>query len=92
MAACAGNGADHCCYVNGQPCRFLEVGTVKGRRWACGLRRRLGSWARVHADPGYVRHVQPLWTRDGGRMGCHSCGEWPGAGNTCATCGVTGHG
>lgn len=71
-AVCHGNGADHCCYIDGQPCRFLEERTIPGRRWVCGLLRRLGTWELVHADPGYREHVQPVWDR----VGIVSCGAW----------------
>lgn len=47
------NKSDHCCYVDGKPCVFLEENTVEGFRWSCGLRRELGSWAAVVADPRY---------------------------------------
>jgi hypothetical protein len=84
-AACSGNSSDHCCYVSGVACRFLEENTVPGRRWACGLRRELGSWEAVHTDARYLRHVQPMWDRLGG-----SCGDWPRAGKKCEACGVSG--
>jgi hypothetical protein len=58
------------------------------RHWVCGLRRRLGSWAKVHADPGYLEHVKPAWQR----IGISDCGDWPAKGQTCATCGVIGDG
>lgn len=76
---CHGNGEDHCCYVAGVPCRFLEEGTVPGRRWACGLLRQLGSWEVVHADPGYQAHVQSEWDK----VGITSCGEWGPGSNQC---------
>lgn len=69
---CHGNQPDHCCYVDGKRCRFLEENTVEGRRWVCGLRRELGSWEAVHADPGYQKHVQPFWDK----VGIVSCGVW----------------
>lgn len=86
-AGCHGNGADHCCYwpdANGQQivCPFLEQNTVAGRRWACGKRRVLGSWAAVHADPDYLNVVGTLWQNaneiwkalwDVGLR----CGSWP---------------
>jgi len=61
---CHGNGPDHCCYIAGQVCEFLEENTVEGRRWACGLYREHGSWEKVYADP---RH-EPIPFR---------CGDWP---------------
>lgn len=76
---CHGNGADHCCYVDGHACRFLEVGSIPGRHWVCGLRRELGSWAAVHADPRYVEYVRPSWDR----CGVADCGDWKIVGQCC---------
>jgi len=77
---CHGNRADPCCYVEGVLCRFVEQGTVPGRRWACGLLRKLGSWEGVHADLGYQWHVQQVWNE----VGIESCGAWgPGTGQCC---------
>jgi hypothetical protein len=80
---CTGNSKDHCCYVNGKPCRFLEENTVEGRHWACGLRRELGDWDTVQADDRYKTHVEPHWI-DG-----LDCKTWPNPalGQTCSTCG-----
>lgn len=47
------NNDDHCCYIDGEPCPFLEQNTEPGFRWSCGLRRELGSWDAVIADPRY---------------------------------------
>jgi hypothetical protein len=44
---------DHCCYLKGKVCQFLEENTEPGFRWSCGLRRELGSWDAVLADPRY---------------------------------------
>jgi len=66
--------------VAGQRCRYL-VENVDGRRWACGLRAALGSWEAVHADPGYIEHVQSEWDKLGV---IESCGAWgPGTGQCC---------
>jgi hypothetical protein len=86
VAVCAGNSDDHCCYVAGGVCHFLEENTVPGRRWACGLYRRLGSWAAMVADPGWQEHVKP--TIEG--LGMETCGDWPRSGEVCLSCGVTG--
>jgi hypothetical protein len=90
MAICAagrGNGPEHCCWVNGQICPFLEIDTMPDRYWACGLRRELGSWDAVHNDPGYIERVRPMWDRIDPLM---NCGDWPPPGKTCATCGAGG--
>lgn len=83
---CLGNRNDHCCYVNGKACPFLEENTVEGRRWACGLRRELGDWSLVIADPRYIEHVDPYF----GEMNCR---DWPdGVGanrGNCVDCGIT---
>ena len=83
---CTGNSASHCCWVAGEVCVYLEVDTVPGRHWVCGLRRELGSWGRVHADPRY-QPIQAVWDQI---EGIESCGSWPGLGVTCPECGVTG--
>lgn len=78
-SACHGNGDDHCCYVEGKVCPFLEENTVEGRRWVCGLLRELGSWEAVHADPRY-KPIQEVWDR----VGIESCGAWgPGTNQCC---------
>jgi hypothetical protein len=87
MGACG--RTDHCCWIVGRVCPHLEEGTVPGRRWACGLRRRLGSWAAVHASPEYRRDVRPFWARFRPDL---DCGTWPPPGETCATCGQVGGG
>jgi hypothetical protein len=56
MVVCSGAGdaaGSHCCYQSGQVCKFLEVDTVPGRKFACGLRRELSTWAKVNVDPRY---------------------------------------
>lgn len=78
---CTGRGepdGDHCCYVAGKPCRFLAAGS-EGRAWECSLRRDLGSWEAVHADPGYQEHVQREWDK----VGIPSCGTWQPGPNDC---------
>lgn len=79
---CTGDGdarGDHCCWLEGEPCPALEE-NVDGRRYACGLRRRLGSWEAVYDDPWYQEYVQPVLNRHG----IESCGAWgPGSGQCC---------
>jgi hypothetical protein len=84
---CTGNGDEHCCWINGV-CEFLEENTVPGRRWACGLRRELGSWQAVHADSRYLTNVHPVLAR----IGDPDCGDWPAPGVTCAACGACDNG
>jgi hypothetical protein len=78
---CHGNGPDHCCYLpdSGELCPFLEEWTVAGRRWACRLRRELGSWRAVHADSRYKRVVH----YPSGYTGGTSCGTWRVEGVCC---------
>ena len=72
---CHGNGPDHCCSLGEYGvCVFLEEGTVPGRRWACQLRRELGSWEQVHKDDRYRRKIKPLLTDIGVNV---DCGDWP---------------
>ncbi len=57
---CLGRNKDnHCCYMNGQVCKFLEENSEPGYRWSCGLRRELGSWKAVLQDSRYLNEVQP---------------------------------
>lgn len=80
---CTGRGTasgDHCCYIQGNVCPFLEVGTEEGRTFTCGLRRELGSWDAVHMDERYQSQVQVVWDQ----VGISSCGEWqPREGECC---------
>lgn len=76
-ALCDGDGTvdgDHCCYVRGQPCLYLEIDGPSGRHFACGLRRELGDWALVHTDPRYLANVKPAWDE----AGVVDCGPWIG--------------
>lgn len=86
--ACDGNYLDHCCYVDGVACRFLEEGTVRGRHWACALMREHGDWKKVHVDPRYLEHVKPAWERSA--LKGQDCGDWPAKGVQCPSCGVIG--
>jgi hypothetical protein len=85
VGLCSGLTVEHCCWVAGQVCRFLEVDTMPDRHWVCGLHRRLGSWEAVHNDPDYLEHVKPAWEG----TSITDCGDWPAPGTTCGTCGVT---
>ena len=84
MGSCAGNADDHCCYIDGKACLYLEENTVPGRRWACGLRRELGGWDAVLASDRYKTDVEPHWVEG------LDCKSWPNAerGQTCSTCGA----
>lgn len=70
---CHGLGEEHCCYLDGEVCPFLEEGTVPGRRWACGLYRELGSWDAVHNSATYRDTVAPVVLR----LANANCGDWP---------------
>lgn len=73
---CHGNGDSHCCWFNGEVCRFLEENTVPGRRWACGLYRKYGGWDAALASPEYIQHVQPKFTAIPALKG-KNCRDWP---------------
>ena len=72
---------DHCCYLKGKVCQFLEENTEPGFRWSCGLRRELGSWDAVLADPRY-QPIKEHFAPNG-----YDCKTWPGK-FRCTTCGV----
>lgn len=63
--ACTGEGInnDHCCYVDGKTCAHL-VTKQGGRKYACGLMLRHGSWELVNKDPDY-EYVGFSWQRAG---------------------------
>jgi hypothetical protein len=84
MAACKGNGKDHCCWMAGVPCMFLEKDTVPGRKWACGLRREYGDWDKVIASERYQLNIEPHFGPQG-----INCKDWPDldAGQSCNECG-----
>jgi len=83
---CAGNNKDHCCYVNGEPCPYLEENTVEGRHWACGLRRELGNWDAVLASDRYQKAVAPTFDPLG-----MNCRDWPdGTGGNFSACKLCG--
>ena len=50
---CTGNGVQHCCWVDGEVCPHLVENKVPGRRWACGLLDKFGSWAGVNESDEY---------------------------------------
>lgn len=81
---CHGNAQDHCCWLEGKECDYLEENTVPGRRWACGLRRELGDWDLVLEDPRYKENVAPTFELSG-----INCRDWPDAypGVKCTDCG-----
>lgn len=81
-ARCEGRTEDHCCFIDGEACRYLD--RVDGQ-WRCSLRRMLESWDMVHESPGYRQHVKPTMDRIGVQ-----CGDYPPPGKRCAVCGVTG--
>ena len=72
---CHGNGPDHCCWTSEGLCPFLEENTVPGRRWACGLYRKLGSWEAVYADPRYQSSAVATWFAE--ILPGLGCGGWP---------------
>jgi len=51
---CTGEGvdSDHCCYIAGKQCDYL-VENVAGRRYACGLFVKYGSWEKMNVTPEY---------------------------------------
>ena len=81
---CAGNSEDHCCYLDGKPCKYIEKDTVEGRKWACGLRRELGDWDLVLVSEEYKKDVEPHFEPQG-----INCRDWPEANAAyCGECGV----
>ncbi len=65
IPTCTGLGADddHCCYQNGVQCVHL-VENVAGRRYACGVLLKFGSWDAMNASPEY-QSVGEWWVAHG---------------------------
>ena len=78
---CNGRGdrdGDHCCYFEGQVCRFYKhFPNSEDRIHVCGLMLELQDWDKVHSDPRYIEHVQPCWDKMANGT---SCGSWGGPG------------
>lgn len=80
---CSGNSKGHCCYPDGvNPCMYLEVDTIEGRHWVCGLMRELLDWDRVLSDARYKENVAVFLEPVG-----LDCKTWP-ADNKCFACGA----
>ncbi len=73
--ACHGTGPDHCCYIAGEVCSYLETDTIAGRRWVCGLLRKYETWDAVYASPEYQGSPPSLWFAD--NHPGYGCGDWP---------------
>jgi hypothetical protein len=79
------NLEEHCCWLKGKVCEFLEENTETDFRWSCGLRRELGSWPAVTKDPRYISGpaliLAPMgitcadWPDKSKRQGCGTCGQ-----------------
>jgi hypothetical protein len=50
---CDGNGTEHCCWVKGTVCPHLVENTA-GRRWACSLLIKYGSWPAMNESEEYA--------------------------------------
>jgi len=80
---------DHCCWLKGKVCQFLEGNSEPGFRWSCGLRRELGSWDAVLSDTRYKENVAPVLEPLG-----YTCRDWPDEtkGQVCNDCGANVNG
>jgi hypothetical protein len=86
MGVCSGNEDDHCCYLDGNVCVYLEENTVQGRRWACGIRKKYSSWEETYKDSEYIQFILPILSK----IGISNCGDWPRKGEICIICNVRG--
>lgn len=94
-AKCLANkGDEHCCWIDGIVCPYLEENTVEGRRWSCGLyvREELETdtrrevWDKVTATSEWQTNLKTCYDR----LGVASCGDWPKIGKKCLACGAVG--
>ncbi len=80
---------DHCCYLNGKVCQFLEENIEENFRWSCQLRRELGSWDAVLNDARYKEFVEPEFDIVEKRTGQKiNCKDWPSGETVCNQCGA----
>jgi len=73
VTVCDGRGGPDgdCCWIEGARCPHV---IDAGDRVLCGLRLELGSWAKVHADPRWIRDVKPTYDR---LWPGYGCGDYP---------------
>ena len=71
---CSGNSKEHCCIFGGVDCQYLEVDTIPGRHWVCGLMREHKDWDLVITDRRYIADVQPLYDKHNIDSNCR---DWP---------------
>ena len=84
---CNGNRDDHCCYLNGKACPYLEKNTIEGRLWSCGLYNKLQDWNAVILSDEYKADVAPVFEPLG--MICRDFPDGDGANSyICIECGV----
>lgn len=86
MAKCMGTIENHCCWLNGQECKYLIKNGDGSIR--CGLLVEVGSWERVYKLQRYLRNVKPVlravFNDD------TNCGDWPRVGEKCNACNING--
>ena len=83
---CLGRNLDeHCCWILGEVCEFLEENTEAGFRWTCGLRRELGDWDKVLKDKRYIDGPHAAIYAKGGVAEGGNCRDFPEV--KCHTCG-----
>ena len=85
---CNGNAEKPCCYIKGQPCRYLKEHDPRApeRRWACGLYLEYQDWDAVIASAEYQTHIAGSWASG------LNCRDWPDGDGVndgkCDECGV----
>ena len=87
---CHGNGNnldgnEHCCYVDGQVCKFLETDAAPDRKYSCGIWRNLAAktpplgvkqvWDQVHDHDAYLE-VRLAFQRSGTMLCGGFLGTW----------------
>ena len=88
MSNCSGNNEGHCCHFFSGVCQFLEENTVPGRRWACSLLRKYGSWEEMYLSEEWKIVIADAIASGLGED--YRCGSWPPPGHKCGECGVIG--
>tara|TARA_R110000824_G_scaffold92561_4_gene224453 strand:- start:71 stop:328 length:258 start_codon:yes stop_codon:yes gene_type:complete len=78
---------DHCCWFQGNICKYLKESDHPDFKWACSLKETYGSWEAAYASDEYIRDVKHKVNAVS--PGGLDCGDWP-FNRVCNTCGEKG--
>ena len=89
MGLCGTNKDNHCCWFRDGVCKYLVKNETGPFTWSCGLRLQVDNWESVYQMNEYIDNVKPRLIE---AEVADECGEWPGPGKKCHTCGLENNG